>query len=196
MRRPLLLIDIDGVISLFGFDHAQPPQGNYVAVDGIAHFLSTEAGAQLIALSDDFELVWCSGWEEKADEHLPFALGLPAGLPHVRFEHEGDGDGRHWKLASIDRFAGDAVLSPGWTTIMTPAATCGRQRATPRPCSSRPGDRTDPGTHGDADGVGASGEWRRPVKPRAQTAPRFTPESVACAGAIPQGRAQSLRRSR
>jgi hypothetical protein len=107
MRRPLLLIDIDGVISLFGFDHAQPPQGNYVAVDGIAHFLSTEAGAQLIALSDDFELVWCSGWEEKADEHLPFALGLPAGLPHVRFEHEGDGGSRHWKLAAIDRFAGD-----------------------------------------------------------------------------------------
>ena len=106
MRRPLLLIDIDGVISLFGFDHAQQPQGNYVAVDGIAHFLSTEAGAQLIALSDDFELVWCSGWEEKADEHLPFALGLPAGLAHLTFATEDSGDGRHWKLGSIERYAG------------------------------------------------------------------------------------------
>ncbi|MGO9822328.1 MAG: hypothetical protein ACLPTJ_16985, partial [Solirubrobacteraceae bacterium] len=106
MKPPLLLIDIDGVISLFGFDRAQQPHGNYVAVDGIAHFLSTEAGEQLIALSDEFELVWCSGWEEKADEHLPFALGLPAGLEHVTFDLEDTGDGRHWKLASIDRYAG------------------------------------------------------------------------------------------
>jgi hypothetical protein len=106
MKRPLLLIDIDGVISLFGFDHAQPPAGTYVAVDGIAHFLSTEAGEQLLALSDEFELVWCSGWEEKADEHLPFALGVPARLDHVTFEAEVGAPGRHWKLASIDRHAG------------------------------------------------------------------------------------------
>ncbi|MGO9883044.1 MAG: HAD domain-containing protein [Solirubrobacteraceae bacterium] len=106
MKPPLLLIDIDGVISLFGFDHGHPPDGTFVAVDGIAHFLSTNAGAQLLELGNEFELVWCSGWEEKADEHLPLALGLPAGLEHVTFDLEDTGDGRHWKLASIDRYAG------------------------------------------------------------------------------------------
>lgn len=106
MNHPLLLVDIDGVISLFGFDPRHPPAGSFHSVDGIAHFLSAAAGRQLLALSSEFELAWCSGWEEKADEHLPFALGLPAGLPHVPLEHEGDGDGRHWKLAAIDRFAG------------------------------------------------------------------------------------------
>jgi hypothetical protein len=112
MDRPLLLIDIDGVISLFGFDHGRPPEGRFVSVDGIAHFLSAAAGERVLALSEEFELVWCSGWEEKADEHLPFALGLPAGLPHLSFEREGegdgdgDGDGRHWKLAAVDRHAG------------------------------------------------------------------------------------------
>ena len=107
MNRPLLLIDIDGVVSLFGFDHRHPPPGRFVSVDGIVHFLSAGAAEHLMALAGRFELAWCSGWEEKADEYLPFALGLPAGLPHVRFEHEGDAGGRHWKLAAIDRFAGD-----------------------------------------------------------------------------------------
>jgi len=109
MNRPLLLIDIDGVISLFGFDPGRPPVGTFISVDGIVHFLSSVAAEQLLALSDEFELAWCSGWEEKADEYLPFALGVPDGLPHVEFEGEGNSDGRHWKLASIDRFAGVSV---------------------------------------------------------------------------------------
>src|ERR1700733_4224555 len=108
MNRPLLLIDIDGVISLFGFDPGRPPVGTFISVDGIVHFLSSVAAEQLLALSDEFELAWCSGWEEKADEHLPFALGLPAGLPHLTFEPEAARDGQHWKLAAIDRFAGHA----------------------------------------------------------------------------------------
>ena len=103
--RPLLLIDIDGVISLFGFDPASPPAGRYVTVDGIPHLLSTEAGEQLERLASVYELVWCSGWEEKADEHLPFTLGLPAGLPHLSFE-AAEPAGRHWKLSAIDAFAG------------------------------------------------------------------------------------------
>jgi hypothetical protein len=106
MNRPLLLIDIDGVISLFGFDRDAPPLGTFVTVDGIPHFLSTVAGEQLLALGDAFELAWCSGWEEKADEYLPFALGLPAGLPHVSLDQDIDAHGHHWKLAAIDSFAG------------------------------------------------------------------------------------------
>jgi hypothetical protein len=106
MNRPLLLIDIDGVISLFGFDHGLPPPGRFVSVDGIVHCLSERAAEQLIALGQDFELAWCSGWEEKADEHLPQALGLPAGLPHLSFADGSDQPGRHWKLDAIDAFAG------------------------------------------------------------------------------------------
>jgi hypothetical protein len=106
MDRPLLLLDIDGVISLFGFDHSKPPPGRFVSVDGITHFLSSEAAARVIALGQEFELIWCSGWEEKADEHLPFALGVPAGIPHLSFEDPFDCVERHWKLAAIDEYAG------------------------------------------------------------------------------------------
>jgi hypothetical protein len=105
-RRPLLLVDIDGVISLFGFNPAQPPAGRFITVDGIIHFLSHDGGAQLRGLAEQFELVWCSGWEEKADEHLPFALGLPAGLPHIAFAPAAESPDRHWKLDAIDAFAG------------------------------------------------------------------------------------------
>lgn len=105
MSPPLLLVDIDGVISLFGFDHRRPPpHGRFITVDGIAHFLSAAAGERLLSLSAEFELAWCSGWEEKADEYLPFALGLPAGLAHVELPRAQGGE--HWKLRAIDTFAG------------------------------------------------------------------------------------------
>ena len=105
MDRPLLLIDVDGVISLFGFDHAAPPTGRYQLVDGIAHFLSGTAGEQLRRLEQAFELAWCTGWEEKANDYLPLALGLDGPLPHVVFEPEGRPPDAHWKLGSIDRHA-------------------------------------------------------------------------------------------
>ena len=106
MCQPLLLLDIDGVISLFGFDTDNPPPGRFLLVDGIPHFLSERAARLVSQLAGSFELAWCSGWEEKADEHLPVALGLPAGLPHLTFPRIGS-SGRHWKLASIDTFAGE-----------------------------------------------------------------------------------------
>ncbi|HEX8714689.1 MAG TPA: hypothetical protein VF706_03895, partial [Solirubrobacteraceae bacterium] len=78
--KPLLLVDIDGVISLFGGPLAERA-GSFHSIDGMFHFLSSAAAAHLLELADEFELAWCSGWEEKADEHLPHLLGLPRGLP-------------------------------------------------------------------------------------------------------------------
>src|SRR5690348_2055224 len=103
MERPLLLIDVDGVISLFGFDPSQPPAGSFQLVDGIAHFLSATAGEHLRALAREFELTWCSGWEEKANDYLPLSLELPGPLPHLTFEGAAAPTSAHWKLAAIDR---------------------------------------------------------------------------------------------
>jgi hypothetical protein len=108
--KPLLLVDVDGVISLWGFPSDKRPDGTFLAVDGIPHFLSHEAARHLQGLAADFALVWCTGWEEKADEYLPAALGLPAGLPHLSFDAQvgaGTTTPGHWKLAAIDAFAGD-----------------------------------------------------------------------------------------
>ena len=106
MNRPLLLIDVDGVISLFGFDPTQPPPGSYTMVDGIAHLLSATAGDHLRRLGDSFEAVWCTGWEEKANEYLPHALGLAGPFPYLTFADAVPQLAGHWKLAAIDAYAG------------------------------------------------------------------------------------------
>jgi hypothetical protein len=101
-----LLVDVDGVISLFGFDPASPPPGHWQIVDGIAHLLSARAGAHLCELSETYELVWCTGWEEKADEYLPSALQLPERFPYVSLADAIPTVEGHWKLDAIDRYAG------------------------------------------------------------------------------------------
>lgn len=100
-------MDVDGVISLFGFDHADPPAGCPVTVDGIPHWLGDGAGARLVRLSQTFECVWCTGWEERAEEHLPYLLGLPGGWEHLTFgPPPADWRRGHWKLAAIDQAVG------------------------------------------------------------------------------------------
>ncbi len=114
LARPLLLVDVDGVISLFGFEAADRPAGRFEMVDGIAHFLSATAGEHLRRLSERFEPVWCTGWEEKANEYLPHALGLDGPYPFLSFERSA-GPGRttqgHWKLDAIDAYAGSRSLA-------------------------------------------------------------------------------------
>ena len=109
------MVDVDGVISLWGFASDRRPGGTFVSVDGIPHFLSEEAGRHLLDLAATYELVWCTGWEEKANEYLPHALGLPGPLPFLSFDdHEVSAGGTtpgHWKLGAIDAYAGDRPLA-------------------------------------------------------------------------------------
>jgi hypothetical protein len=113
-EKPLLMVDVDGVLSLFGFPPHDPPEGSWHSIDGIPHFLSAAAARHLLALAALYELVWCSGWEEKADEHLPHLLGLPQGLSYLRFERgsqAGESLHGHWKLNAIDAHAGGRPLA-------------------------------------------------------------------------------------
>ena len=102
---PLLLIDVDGVISLFGFGQTGPPAGSFTVVDGIPHYISARAGPRLARLHSTFECVWCTGWEDRADEHLPRLLGLPGGWGHLKFPQE-PVPAAHWKLAAIEAYTG------------------------------------------------------------------------------------------
>jgi hypothetical protein len=121
-ERPLLMVDIDGVISLFGgweqtasgrrdWDGAHSPAGTFHSIDGTPHFLSSAAAAHLLDLSSLFELVWASGWEERANEHLPHLLGLPPDLPFLTFARAVGRSNAHWKLEAIDAYAGERALA-------------------------------------------------------------------------------------
>ena len=114
LSRPFLMVDIDGVISLFADglrDSGTRAEGSFHSIEGIPHFLSAAAAAHLLALQEDFELVWASGWEDRAEDHLPHLLGLPAGLPFLRFERDVGRSNAHWKLDAIEAFAGARPLA-------------------------------------------------------------------------------------
>lgn len=104
MSRPILAVDVDGVISLFGFD--EPPAravARFEMIDGMVHCISLAAGDRLRRLSEHFELVWATGWEDRANDFLPNLLGLPE-LPHISFDGAARFGSAHWKLGPLDTY--------------------------------------------------------------------------------------------
>ena len=108
-EKPLLFVDVDGVLSLFGFDELPGPRS---WVDGVAHWIPPESGPRLVRLAERFDLVWATGWEEKANEYLPYLLSLPFGrLPYLTFDGRAVFGTAHWKLAAIEEYAAGRPLA-------------------------------------------------------------------------------------
>jgi len=106
--RPILFVDVDGVISLFGFDLESQPEGRLHWINGVLHHISPLAGKLLLRLGGQFELVWATGWEERANEHLPFILKLPfRELPSLAFDGRAVFGSAHWKVDAINEYAGE-----------------------------------------------------------------------------------------
>lgn len=109
------MVDIDGVISLFGvsvrLDDSRADEGSFHSIEGIPHFLSAVAAAHLLALAELYELVWASGWEDRAGEHLPHLLGMPVDMPFLRFPKAVGRSNAHWKLAAIEAHAAGRPLA-------------------------------------------------------------------------------------
>jgi hypothetical protein len=110
--RPILALDVDGVISLFGFDGPiNEAPGRFHLIDGIAHCISEVAGEQLARLGEVYELIWATGWEERANDRLPQLLGLPGELPSLHFDGRARFGTAHWKLDALAEFAGERPLA-------------------------------------------------------------------------------------
>lgn len=99
------------MISLFGFEHGQEPPGTFHSIDGIVHCIGSESGARIARVAERFEVVWATGWEEKANEYLPQLLGMPAQLPVLTFDGRAVFGTAHWKLEAIGEYAGDRPLA-------------------------------------------------------------------------------------
>ncbi|MFL5870940.1 MAG: hypothetical protein ACJ75R_07645 [Solirubrobacterales bacterium] len=111
-ERPVLAVDVDGVISLFGFEGPlEQAPGRFHLIDGIAHCISDVAGPQLLRLADTYELIWATGWEDRANDHLPMILGLRAKLPCLHFDGRARFGTAHWKLEALDEYTGDRPLA-------------------------------------------------------------------------------------
>jgi hypothetical protein len=116
--RPILAVDIDGVISLFGFDQPVEPAkmnpadapGEFHLIDGMLHCISMETGPRLERLAETYELVWASGWEDRANDHLPNILGVPE-LPYLTFDGRAQFGTAHWKLEALEEHARSRPLA-------------------------------------------------------------------------------------
>jgi hypothetical protein len=102
-------VDVDGVLSLFGFTPgAGQLPGPLHWIDGVAHCIPEDVGARLVTLAERFDLVWATGWEERANEHLPYILKLPfRDLPWLSFDGRAVFGSSHWKVEAIDEYASD-----------------------------------------------------------------------------------------
>lgn len=110
-KKPLLFIDVDGVLSTYGFDSERADPRNLHLVDGIPHHIPGLMENRVKAVLPHYESVWATGWGERANEHLVFILSLPGELEVVEFATRPSTDGSgHWKLEELTaRAAGRAA---------------------------------------------------------------------------------------
>ena len=102
-NRPLLLLDIDGVLVPYpnagGFDFAVEE-----ILDDV--FVRSDLSGWLRELGEVFKLVWASTWEEEANG----AFGPKLGLSKMECVHFGAATGwflnKTWKLADVEAFVG------------------------------------------------------------------------------------------
>lgn len=103
--RPILAVDVDGVVCPFGEDvDAGGVAFRHELVDGMMRCVSLGAGDSLLRLSAHFDLLWASGWEERAGKWLNDILALPR-MPHLRFGGAARFGSAGWKLAALEDYA-------------------------------------------------------------------------------------------
>lgn len=111
MTQPILAVDVDGVISIFGFDEPPGPElARFELIDGVVHCISLHAGERLRRLAERFELIWATGWEDKANYYLPALLDLPE-LPHLTFDGAARFGSAHWKLGPLEKHCRGRALA-------------------------------------------------------------------------------------
>ena len=105
-ERPLLFLDVDGVLALSPLAPSPPP-GN-VHYFGIgALYVPDRAGEFVRELERHFELVWATGWEHRANQSLRLLLGLTEELPVISFGGKARFGSSDWKTKAISRYAGN-----------------------------------------------------------------------------------------
>ena len=129
MSKPILAVDVDGVISLFGFDQPPAEEARFEQVDGMVHCISMAAGERLKRLSEHYELVWATGWEEKANDYLPKSSGYRncPSSPSTARPALGPPTGS----SAPSTTGGKDAPWPGSTTASTRAVTSGPGREEP-----------------------------------------------------------------
>jgi hypothetical protein len=128
--RPILALDIDGVISLFGFEQEpEETEARFELIDGALHCISSSAGSWLRLLAERFDPVWATGWEQ-GGERISQLLDLPP-WPALSFSGAARFGSADWKLEPLRRYAEGRPLA--WVDDSLDAACYAWAQARPEP---------------------------------------------------------------
>jgi hypothetical protein len=86
--RPVLLVDVDGVLNPWLADGCPDGYSEYEFFPDERVLLSPGHGQLLTSLSADYELVWATAWEHRANRLIGPVLALPE-LPVIEFPFDG-----------------------------------------------------------------------------------------------------------
>ena len=96
--RPLLLLDVDGVLNILGAGDGSPTECFGASGHLIRH--RTDLPELLARLRARFELVWATAWEQRANTGIAPRLGLPE-LPVICFSQHPGRALPTWKLPAV-----------------------------------------------------------------------------------------------
>jgi hypothetical protein len=104
-ERPLLFLDVDGVVALDVFSKGLPPGEMRDSPLGFI-YLPDRAGDLVRKLATRFDIVWATGWEHRANTALLRPLGLREELPALTFGKKARYGSSEWKLKRVNAYAG------------------------------------------------------------------------------------------
>lgn len=124
--KPYLLLDVDGVLCPFGFQEERPEGYDLVFFGAMAVWVAHDNTERLKTLRNYFDLVWCTSWEDDANDTIGPYHEMLAPLPVVEFFGESLPEGVHieeetgavvaygidtWKLPWVKEWVGDRPLA-------------------------------------------------------------------------------------
>ncbi len=107
--RPLLLVDVDGVLNPWHAPECPDGFREYSFFPGERVLLSAGHGDLLRSLASSFELVWATAWEHKANRLICPVIALPE-LPVIEFPLTGP-DYLFRKLPAVVGSVGDRACA-------------------------------------------------------------------------------------
>lgn len=115
--KPLLLLDVDGVLNCFGSlwsdeyiaEHFVEPE---LAFDRYPIHCRKTTEALLARVLEEFVPVWATAWQEHAHGWWGPRLGLGDDWPHIPFTGGWVGEGVTWKLPDIIAWANERPGAP------------------------------------------------------------------------------------
>jgi hypothetical protein len=103
--RPILLVDVDGVLNPWEAEYCPYGFAEYEFIPGERVLLSPAHGQLLTSLGAAYELVWATAWEHDANRFIAPVLALPA-LPVIEFPLSGR-NVLFRKLPAVQQAVGD-----------------------------------------------------------------------------------------